>query len=355
VTAPRHLASRDKRRASVRLIAAMFLWLTCGDASQLWAQTEQIEYYALDAIGSVRVVFDQTGAVKGRMDYAPFGEELFSGLFVPADRFAQLSRDGEAGLDYAQARMYQPRTGRLNAPDLVFAGLTNPQGWNRYSYGLSNPTGYVDPTGLVNVPTHGNCNNPNVRVEFPAYCAGSERIFSGIFDPQFARQQKGSPGGPGRGKPKDPDKDPGPDPGPKPPPLGEGCGPQQNSTVIFAAVNGSAAVGPKGKEYNAGAAISRNSAFMPFRASGRSVGLGGGLSVQVGVVRRMANFQGRSNVWNVGFGPVAISVYFDPTKPPNALPTGVSFGLGFSPGEYGISYSEMTTTVGRPVAPHPGC
>jgi RHS repeat-associated protein len=97
--------------------AAILLGVTCRAHAQAG---QEVEYYALDAIGSVRVVFDANGVVKGRMDYAPFGEELYSGLFMPSERFAQLTRDGEAGLDYAEARMYQPRTGRFTAPDSIY-------------------------------------------------------------------------------------------------------------------------------------------------------------------------------------------------------------------------------------------
>jgi RHS repeat-associated protein len=107
-----------------------------------------VEYYALDAVGSVRVVFDANGTILGRMDYTPFGGELFSGANLPDRRFAGLFRDGEAGLDYAQARSYQVRTGRFNAPDSVYAGMFDPQGWNRYAYGLNQPTGIIDVTGL---------------------------------------------------------------------------------------------------------------------------------------------------------------------------------------------------------------
>ncbi len=62
--------------------------------------------------------------------------------------YAQLFRDGDAGLDYAQARMYQSRTGRLNAPDPVFAKVSDPQKLNRYSYARNNPVSFVDPSGL---------------------------------------------------------------------------------------------------------------------------------------------------------------------------------------------------------------
>jgi RHS repeat-associated protein len=112
------------------------------------AQSETVEYYALDAVGSVRVVFDASGNIVGRMDYAPFGGELSGGTKLPDQRFAGLFRDGEAGLDYAQARSYQVRTGRFNAPDPMYAGMFDPQGWNRYAYALNNPLRFVDRSGL---------------------------------------------------------------------------------------------------------------------------------------------------------------------------------------------------------------
>ena len=61
---------------SVLRVAALFAAFAFLTPVGVSAHTEQIEYYALDAIGSVRVVFDASGAVIGRMDYAPFGEEL---------------------------------------------------------------------------------------------------------------------------------------------------------------------------------------------------------------------------------------------------------------------------------------
>jgi hypothetical protein len=44
--------------------------------------------------------------------------------------------------------MFQSRTGRFTAVDPVYAGLFNPQGWNRYSYALNSPLNYTDVTGL---------------------------------------------------------------------------------------------------------------------------------------------------------------------------------------------------------------
>jgi hypothetical protein len=60
------------------------------------AQTEQVEYYALDAIGSVRTVFDASGAVAARLDYEPFGKQVSASNAGPDRKFAGLFRDAEA-------------------------------------------------------------------------------------------------------------------------------------------------------------------------------------------------------------------------------------------------------------------
>ena len=102
-------------------------------------QAQTIEYYGLDAIGSVRVVFDANGNVLSRADYAPFGEPLFPATGKQQQVYAGLFAEGEAGFDYAEARMYQQRTGRFNTVDPVYAGLFQPQAWNRYAYALNAP------------------------------------------------------------------------------------------------------------------------------------------------------------------------------------------------------------------------
>jgi RHS repeat-associated protein len=125
----------------------LFAWPWCA-VTPAAAQTETVEYYGYDAIGSVRVVFDGAGNVLARLDYEPFGRELAPSPNAPDRKFAQLFRDGEAGLDYAQARSYQVRTGRFDAPDPVYAGLFEPQQWNRYAYAANRPLVFTDSTGL---------------------------------------------------------------------------------------------------------------------------------------------------------------------------------------------------------------
>jgi RHS repeat-associated protein len=111
------------------------------------AQSERVEYYGLDALGSVRVVFDANGSILGRMDYGPFGQELSNGSGLSTRGYAGLFRDGETGLDYAETRSYQSWTGRFSTVDPVYAGLFDPQQWNRYSYALNSPMTFVDPNG----------------------------------------------------------------------------------------------------------------------------------------------------------------------------------------------------------------
>ena len=68
------------------------------------------EYYGLDTNGSVRVIFDASGAIVSRVDYLPFGEQLApapGALFDRVGRRLMLTSAGETALDYAQARAAQ--------------------------------------------------------------------------------------------------------------------------------------------------------------------------------------------------------------------------------------------------------
>ena len=114
---------------------------------------ETVEYYGTDSIGSVRVVFDQSGGVTARTDYLPFGEELFAPGPMPKERFTGQERDGEAGADYFHARMLQPRSGRFSAVDTIVPMPEAPQSWNRYSYVANDPLRHTDPTGLMMLDT----------------------------------------------------------------------------------------------------------------------------------------------------------------------------------------------------------
>jgi RHS repeat-associated protein len=57
-------------------------------------------------------------------------------------------RDGESGLVYLRARMYDPTIGRFLQRDPYPGGIGAPLSLNRYSYVQNNPVNLIDPSGL---------------------------------------------------------------------------------------------------------------------------------------------------------------------------------------------------------------
>lgn len=137
-----------------RIVLALLM--ASGLATSAFAQT--IEYYHLDALGSVRAVTNESGNVIERHDYLPFGEECTTGACaanasLPGDQPRQYTgkeRDAETGLDYFGARYYAAGTGRFTTVDPLYTwtdNLADPDRWNRYAYARNNPLRYVDPDG----------------------------------------------------------------------------------------------------------------------------------------------------------------------------------------------------------------
>ena len=114
-----------------------------------FAQSETIEYYGQDAIGSIRIVFAPDGTVLGRQDYAPFGRQLLSAPALPKEGFIGNVKDYEIEQGFFHARQYEEGPGRFNRVDPVaIAAGIEPQQLNRYAYARNNPLRYTDPTGL---------------------------------------------------------------------------------------------------------------------------------------------------------------------------------------------------------------
>lgn len=146
------------------------------------SSTYRVEFLHTDALGSVRMVTDQNGAVVSRRDYYPFGEEILAAVHGrstvggysddPAlkQRFTGKERDAESQLDYYGARYYSSAQGRFTTADTFnpifeFAArggndedaeeaessfrlyINEPQNWNRYAYGFGNPLRFTDPDG----------------------------------------------------------------------------------------------------------------------------------------------------------------------------------------------------------------
>jgi RHS repeat-associated protein len=124
-----------------------------------------IEFYHLDALGSVRMVTNRTGAVVARYDYLPFGEEValwvggrnqipgYGGSSI-SRRFTGQERDVESGLDYFKARYYSGPHGRFTSPDrserpqpIPNTHIHDPQSLNLYAYARNSPMVNVDADG----------------------------------------------------------------------------------------------------------------------------------------------------------------------------------------------------------------
>ena len=114
---------------------------------------DEVVYYHTDAIGSVRMVTDATGAVIARYDYLPFGETWPTSppnTTPDVRQFTSKERDVRTELDYFGARYLRAQSGRFTTVDPVLnieSALVHPQRWNRYAYSLNNPITFTDPDG----------------------------------------------------------------------------------------------------------------------------------------------------------------------------------------------------------------
>lgn len=102
--------------------------------------------FVVDHLGSVRAVVDaQTGQVKQRIDYGPYGQVLrdTNPGFQPFG-FAGGLYDPVTGLVHFGSREYDPRIGRFLKKDGIgFAGGD----LNLYGYVSRDPVNFIDPTG----------------------------------------------------------------------------------------------------------------------------------------------------------------------------------------------------------------
>lgn len=122
-------------------------------------QEAKVGYLTNDHLGSPRINTDQNGSITARHDYHPFGEEIVTshrtaGLGYTSDsvrkQFAGYEKDGETGLDFAQARMYANGLGRFTTTDPIYFQrdmVVDPQRFNLYVYTRNNPLKWIDPDG----------------------------------------------------------------------------------------------------------------------------------------------------------------------------------------------------------------
>ncbi|WP_306143146.1 RHS repeat domain-containing protein [Roseibium sp. MMSF_3412] len=121
-----------------------------------------INWMHRDHLSSVKLMSDATGAVISENFFRPYGERSdvqIPPLGTPRESKGWIGErdDPETGLNYLNARYYDPVLARFISPDWFPADMPL-VGTNRYAYGLNNPVWLKDPSGNVN--THDPINNP---------------------------------------------------------------------------------------------------------------------------------------------------------------------------------------------------
>ncbi|MCG8346166.1 MAG: RHS repeat-associated core domain-containing protein, partial [Chloroflexales bacterium] len=122
---------------SANSVYGMDRLLTDDGSAQTW--------YLGDALGSVRMTLNDSGAVQGTVGYDPWGAP--QGELLGAFGFTGEVQDDTSGLVHVRARWYDPRQSTFTSRD-PFAGFPEmPYRLHPYQYGYSNPALWTDPTG----------------------------------------------------------------------------------------------------------------------------------------------------------------------------------------------------------------
>lgn len=121
-------------------------------------------YLHHDQLGSTRLITNQSGTTTGSFTYSPYGTvTASSGSATTPFGYAGQYTDTESGLQYDQARYYDPSTGQFISNDPLEAVTGQP-----YSYAGDDPVNATDPTGLQCSPA------------FEAICQLGSQIKQGI-------------------------------------------------------------------------------------------------------------------------------------------------------------------------------
>jgi RHS repeat-associated protein len=109
------------------------------------------QYGVADALGSTRLLTDPSAQTQGTLAYDAFGVPKApsggSGTATTPLGFAGQLTDSESGFQNLRARLYDPTSGQFLQRDRFGGSAGSPATLNRYAYGGSDPTRFVDPSG----------------------------------------------------------------------------------------------------------------------------------------------------------------------------------------------------------------
>ncbi len=116
-----------------------------GERQVALREGEEVRYLHLDHLTGTSLMSDSAGELLSSIKYFPYGATRAGG--VATDKLLTGQRLDGTGLYYYNARYYDAGLGRFISVDIIVPDAMNPQSLNRYSYCLSNPLKYVDPSG----------------------------------------------------------------------------------------------------------------------------------------------------------------------------------------------------------------
>ena len=131
------------------LIAAGSTYYVYGPGSQPIEQVTgtTLSYLLHDQSGSTRLITNTAGSVTGTYAYGAYGTVArHTGTATTALRYDGQYTDAESGLQYLQARYYDPATGQFLTVDPLVSLTGEP-----YSYAGDNPVNASDPSGLLSL------------------------------------------------------------------------------------------------------------------------------------------------------------------------------------------------------------
>ncbi|MGE5700815.1 MAG: IPT/TIG domain-containing protein [Arthrospira platensis] len=104
----------------------------------------KVNYFFHDAIGSTRMLIDNTGATAATFKYTPYGDlQAQTGSASTPLLYAGGYRDADTNLTYLESRFYDPAIGQFTSLDPAVDSSGDP-----YAYAGGNPINGTDPLGL---------------------------------------------------------------------------------------------------------------------------------------------------------------------------------------------------------------
>jgi RHS repeat-associated protein len=122
--------------------------------------TVDTRYFHTDGLGSITAVTNEAGQIVKRFAFDAWGKRLdpsSNGVITSATsgKFTRGFTDHEQlddlGLVHMNGRIYDPVLGRFLSADPNVDGVSDAQGYNRYSYVGNNPLGATDPSGFFSL------------------------------------------------------------------------------------------------------------------------------------------------------------------------------------------------------------